>query len=425
MNLLERYKVKNIIETLDIKSLCNSFGYSLDPIAITNANWEEGIKFIYVNNAFCNQTGYLKDELIGKSPKIFQGKDSNKTVLKELKKDLLEGKDFIGQSVNYKKDGTSYYVKWSISPLTDKTGKTVAYISYQKVIDKKTKFENDRLLGSIVENSDNLILATDLSGIIVYVNEAFCKTLGYSKNELIGQHTRTLKSGKQDKEFYKNMWKSLLKDGEFKGVFESKRKDGTLFYDKKHIKTIKDENGESIYYVSISRDISKQKKQEDKLIKELYMDPLTKIFNRRKYDEIIDEKIKKYKTGNETFCLILIDIDHFKSINDNYGHDMGDFVLEEFAKIIDQNTRDDDLQFRWGGEEFALVINKSVKEVKKICEKLRITIVKHSFQSIKISASFGISCVCDAVDKKSLFLNSDKALYKAKQNGRNQVAIYE
>lgn len=424
MNQLERYKVESLIRSLDIESLCHSFDYSLEPIAITDANWEEGIKFVYVNNALCSQTGYLKDELIGDSPKIFQGDESNYTILKELKKDLLVGKDFVGQSINYKKDGTSYYVKWSISPLKDQKGKIVAYISYQKVIDKKNSFEHEKLLGSIVENSINLVLVTDLNGIIVYSNKTFNNTLGYSENELIGQHTRVFKSGKQDQEFYKNMWNSLIKNGEFKGTFESKKKDGTLFYDKKHIKTLKDENGENIYYVSISRDISKQRKKEEKLKEELYIDPLTKVYNRRKYDEIIEEKIKNNHSKNEEFCLVLIDIDHFKSINDNFGHDMGDFVLEEFAMLMKRNIRSDDLFFRWGGEEFALVMDIGEKEVKNICEKLRLIITKHNFQSIKLSASFGVSSIYNANSSKELFQNSDKALYKAKQNGRDLVVIY-
>lgn len=413
--------MENILDQLDIKSLFSSFEQSIDPIAITDTSWEDGIKFIYVNKQFCRQTGYLKEEILGKSPKILQGVDSNYNLLKELKNELQNGNDFIGQSVNYKKDGSSYYVKWSISPLKDSKGETIAYISFQKVIDKTVQFSNEKLLGSIVNNSQNLILATDLDGIIVYTNDAFNNTLGYKKQELLGQHSRVLKSGKQDKSFYKNMWRSLLKNGEFQGVFESCKKDGTYFYDKKHIKTLKDEDGNSVYHVSISSDISKQKKQEDELKKELYLDSLTGVFNRRKYEEYIDEKFLEYREINKVFSLILIDIDHFKSINDNYGHDMGDFVLKEFARLLQKNIRDDDILFRWGGEEFALIVDQDIESAKNLSEKLRMIIATSKFQSINVTASFGVSCVCQASDKKRLFLNSDKALYSAKQTGRDKV----
>lgn len=413
------------LKALDIKSLWESFEYSIDPIVVTDANWDEGIKLIYVNNSFCLQTGYLKEELIGKSPKIFQGKESNKNILNELKEDLQADKDFIGQSVNYRKDGSSYFVKWSISPLKDKDGITIAYISFQKMVEKKIKFENEKLLSSIVENSENLILVTDLNGIIVYTNDTFNKTLGYKEKELIGKHSKVLNSGKQDKSFYKNMWRSLLKYGHFKGVFESIKKDGTFFYDKKTIKTIKDNEGTSIYYVSVSRDISKQRKEEEELKKELYLDRLTQLFNRRKYDEIIDQKVENYELTNSQFCLVLIDIDYFKAINDNYGHDMGDFVLKEFAKILQENIRKSDLLFRWGGEEFALVVDNDIMKTYNLSEKLRNIIAKHSFQSIKVTASFGVSSIKKGFNKKTLFKNSDKALYKAKQAGRNKVIIDE
>ena len=344
--------------------------------------------------------------------------------MNELKVNLLDGKDFIGQSVNYRKDGSTYFVKWSISPLKDTESNIIAYISFQKIVDKKVKLTNEKLLSSIVKNSNNLILVTDLNGVIVYTNETFNKTLGYSEDELIGKHTRVLKSNMQDEEFYKNMWRELLKYGTFNGVFESRKKDGTLFYDKKYITTIKDDTGSSIYYMSISSDISKQKQTEAELKKEVYIDSLTNIANKKKYNEIIKEKIENYKLNQKPFSLVLIDIDYFKSINDNYGHDMGDFVLKEFTKLISENIRDNDHFFRWGGEEFVLLIDKNIEETIEICEKLRMIIKKNNFQSIKLTASFGVSSFKNAEDKESFFSNTDKALYKAKNGGRDTVAYF-
>ncbi len=186
-----------LFSNIDTNSFYNMMEHNIQPIAITNSNWEEGIKFLYVNRAFCNETKYLKEELIGQSPKIFQGKDSNQKVLRELKKSLQEDKNFVGQSVNYRQDGTPYYVKWSISPLKDNKNNTIAYISFQTIIDKEIKLEHEKLLSSIVDISKNFILVTNLEGIIVYVNKAFSLKLGYSEDELIGKHTRILKSDVQ------------------------------------------------------------------------------------------------------------------------------------------------------------------------------------------------------------------------------------
>lgn len=400
------------------------FEHSVQPIAITSSDWENGIKFIYVNRAFCNETKYLKENIIGQSPKILQGQESNQKVLSDLKKTLQADQNFIGQSVNYRKDGTPYYVKWSISPLKDSDNKTMAYISFQTVIDKEIKIEHEKLLSSIVNVSNNLILVTNLEGIIVYVNQAFSTKLGYSKEELIGKHTRVLKSGVQNNHFYKKMWKSIIQTGSFSDIFISKKSDGTLFYDKKDISTIKDENGRAIYYVSISSDISDQVQKELELENQAYIDTLTNIFNRKKYEIIIDKKIIEYKQNNKIFSLILIDIDHFKEVNDTYGHDMGDYILKEMSNILQENIDDDHFLFRWGGEEFAILVNYDAKQAYEKAFELKDMIKLNRFQSINITASFGISTIVDDITKKELFKQADQALYSAKSNGRDSVIVY-
>jgi len=414
-----------ILNKLDKKSLKTIFEYSIEPIIITDANWRKGIKIIYTNRAFNMITGYRTKELLGKSPKIFQGEDSDINVLRELKKELIKGNHFTGQSINYKKDGNSYIVKWSISPIKDHLDQTIAYISFQKLIDRKVKVEQDKLLSNIVNLSKNLVLVTDLEGVIVYVNDSFSKKLGYKKDELIGNHTRLLKSGMHDDSFYKKMWNEILIKGKFSDIFISKKKDGSFFYDKKDINTIKDEEGEPVFYVSISSDISKQIKKEEFLKKEIYIDSLTNLYNRKKYDLILDEKIKQYKYNNLVFSLILIDIDHFKAINDNYGHDMGDYILKEFAKFVKNNIRSEDYFFRWGGEEFAILVDGDGDVCFSLSQKLRLDIASKRFQSIGITVSFGICQFSKKMSKEDLFTKADSALYKAKDEGRNQVVIYD
>lgn len=420
--------MKNILDLfdkLDTKTLYNLFDHAIDPIVITDANLIDGVRILFANRVFCSTTEYTQEELIGKSPKIFQGKDSNYKLLKELKSELLSGNDFVGQSINYKKNGSSYIVKWSILPLKDTNGKTLGYISFQKVINRDINMEHEKLLSSIVNISNNLILVTDLEGAIVYINDSFSKKLGYTKDELVGKHTRILKSDKQDNNFYKKMWQGILKTGKFSDIFISKKKDGTLFYDKKDITTIRDNEGNPVYYVSISRDITQDVLKQKELEEEVFIDSLTTLYNRKKYDEIIEQKIETYTKEKQLFSLILIDIDHFKNINDTYGHDIGDFILKEFSLLIKENTRDDDILFRWGGEEFAILIQKKASDAFSLAQKLRQFIAKHNFQSIKITASFGISQISTGVNKQLLFNKADHALYQAKKSGRNKVVYDE
>jgi len=413
-----------ILENLDISSLYNMFDNSIDPIAITNCNWEEGIKFLYINKAFSKETGYLKEELLSQSPKLLQGPKTNKNFLIELKRTLLKNENFIGQTINYRKNGTSYCVKWSISPLKNSKNITIGYISFQRIIDEASYMQYEKLLSSIVNVTKNLILVTNLEGVIVYTNKAFNEKLGYDADELVGKHTRILKSGHQNAMFYKKMWESIISNGYFSGTFISIKKDATLFYDRKEISTIKDNTGRPIYYVSISSDISEQVQKEVELENQIYIDSLTNIYNRKKFEIIMERKIKEYTINNKLFSLILLDIDYFKMINDDYGHDMGDYILKELSQTLQDNLRSSDFLFRWGGEEFAILIDGTVENAKQLSEKLRINIKDKNFQSIKITASFGISCMKNAKNKDMLFQQADKALYQSKENGRDRVEIY-
>lgn len=414
----------SLFASMDQKSLYEIFETSFDPVVVTDANWDAGVKIIFVNEAFCNATGYTKEEVVGKNPKILQGKESNYKILKELKRELKKGNKFIGQTVNYKKNKTPYYVKWSIVPIKTEDEEILGYISFQKVIERKgLDIQHDKLLSSIVDISKNLILVTDLEGFIVYINNSFSEKLGYKKEELIGRHSRILKSDVQDQSFYKTMWHSILKTGKFSDIFISRKKDGTLFYDKKDISTIVDDEGNPLYYVSISRDITKQMEKEQKLKSQVFRDTLTKLYNRRKYNDVIREKIESFQKNGDIFSLILVDIDHFKKLNDTYGHDVGDLILKELAVLLQENIRSDDMVFRWGGEEFALIVHKPSSTAAIIAEKLRAVISETELGSTKITASFGVAEIAKDMDKQALFNKADKALYEAKEFGRNRVQI--
>ncbi|MEJ2415140.1 MAG: diguanylate cyclase, partial [Sulfurimonas sp.] len=232
---------------------------------------------------------------------------------------------------------------------------------------------------------------------------------------------RILKSDVQDKKFYRRMWQSILSKGKFSDVFISRKKDGTLFYDKKDISTITDDDGNPLYYVSISRDITKQMEKEKQLQSQVYTDTLTKLYNRRKYTEVVQQKLEDFEKNSKVFSLILADIDHFKSVNDTYGHDKGDQLLREFAQLLEENLRQDDYIFRWGGEEFAILVDTVGTSATLLANKIRKTIEETTLAELKITASFGVSEFQNGMDIEKLFNTVDQALYEAKQTGRNKV----
>jgi len=155
-------------------------------------------------------------------------------------------------------------------------------------------------------------------------------------------------------------------------------------------------------------------------------DFLTKLFNRRKFDSLTIyeiEQIKRYNRGD--LCIILLDIDNFKIVNDTYGHDVGDVILQEIAKIIKISSRNSDVTCRWGGEEFALSLSQTnIENALIVAQKIRASIDSHTFtNNLHITCSFGVSQFRTTDSYPSLFKRADTALYEAKNTGKNKVVI--
>lgn len=154
-------------------------------------------------------------------------------------------------------------------------------------------------------------------------------------------------------------------------------------------------------------------------------DPLTSMYNRRKFSEILAQEIKRHQRYQKSFSLINIDIDHFKKINDNYGHDTGDRVIEDFSQTLRSNIRETDSACRWGGEEFILlVIETDINSVILVAEKIRKILDTSTIEPVgKVTASLGVTQVKEGDSCESIITRSDQALYKAKNNGRNRMEL--
>lgn len=154
-------------------------------------------------------------------------------------------------------------------------------------------------------------------------------------------------------------------------------------------------------------------------------DSLTTMYNRRKFSEILELEIKRHQRYQKSFSLINIDIDHFKKVNDNYGHDTGDRVIEAFSHTLRSNIRETDSACRWGGEEFVLlIIEADINSVILIAEKIRKILNTTNIEPVgKVTASLGVTQVKDGDSCESIITRSDQALYKAKNNGRNRMEL--
>jgi diguanylate cyclase len=160
------------------------------------------------------------------------------------------------------------------------------------------------------------------------------------------------------------------------------------------------------------------------------VDPLTNVLNRNAYNMKITQLIREFSQSQVYFCLLVLDIDYFKKFNDNYGHKAGDRVLRSVAASVQDSLRASDLVFRYGGEEFVVLLNSIQEDIAlKLAEKIRKNVEKDYFidkeKKLKVTISLGVACVKEGESEVELFERADKAMYEAKLKGRNRVEVAE
>lgn len=316
---------------------------------------------------------------------------------------LAVSKDFsipLEMNINYiEKDGGYYLI-------------IAKNISEQLELELEKKV-NERMINKYIPMSH-----TDLDGFITYVNEAFCTLSGYQKTELLGNNHSILKSPKTPSAIYDSMWKTISENKTFCTELLIVRKDGKEIWVKVLIEPRYDIHGKKIGYVSTREDVTN--KQKLKFISE--RDPLTQAYNRRSFESKLDQMIEFAIKENKSFGLIMFDIDHFKKVNDTYGHQVGDEVLIKLSKILKKTIRENDFFARWGGEEFIIIVTNQIKEeLKLIIKKIQQNTINGDFSPVdKITSSFGATLYHENDTKESMILRVDKALYLAKELGRNR-----
>ena len=266
-----------------------------------------------------------------------------------------------------------------------------------------------------------IVSSTDLKGNITYASDAFCKISGYTKNELLGKSHNIVRHPDMPQSTFKKMWNTITHQMIWKGEFKNSKKDGGFYWVDAVISPTYNEDGAVTGYMAIRNDIT-----DKKLIEEISQkDKLTQIYNRLKLDNELEKEIKRTSRYKIPFSVILLDIDKFKSVNDTYGHQVGDIVLQNTAKILLNNIRKTDILGRWGGEEFLIICpNTTGENCKILADNLRAKLENFDFEIAGTkTASFGVTEYIQGEDNKNLLKRCDEALYKAKEKGRNRVII--
>lgn len=282
----------------------------------------------------------------------------------------------------------------------------------------------------IFDNMKEGVVITDKDNNVIYVNRAMCEITGYNEDEFIGNKPNIVKSNRHDKAFYEKMWRDILTNGHFTGEIWNRRKSGEVYPALVSIIAIKDENGEITRHIGVQYDISETKLYEEKLKHSAYHDYLTGLSNRYFLNESVEHLIQKYRRENKKFAILFLDLNNFKKINDAYGHVVGDCVLSEVAKRLKNGLRMSDLIFRFGGDEFVVLIedlpekNSIFLIGNKIRELIKKPMTLNGLQ-LHLDCCIGIAFFPDDADSvEEIIKNADIAMYKAKEKGGGSIELF-
>ncbi|MFT9846337.1 sensor domain-containing protein [Aneurinibacillus sp. REN35] len=282
-----------------------------------------------------------------------------------------------------------------------------------------------------VLDQTSILAITDEKGIITHVNDKFCEISQYSREELVGNTHRVINSKHHDRAFFKGMWDTIRSGNTWEGCIQNRAKDGSIYWVDTIIVPFPEGSPNPTRYVSIRRDITKQKAAEEQIYELAYYDPLTHLRNRRGFHEYMESEVEKAKGAQKIFATIFIDLDRFKQVNDTLGHKVGDGLLEAIAYRMKESLDSAHTTlFRIGGDEFTVVWShmKDREEVKAAAAQI-LHIFEESFEingyQICITPSLGVSIYPEhGEDPESLLRRADTAMYCAKESGENHYEIY-
>lgn len=420
----QAHDIEQIRQELDEKHVLSAVLHESLGVSLIIADPAKNVR--YLNPAAASLFALTSEGIVGEPIEMLFNQNGMET--DELCKALNEAQ----RGASYEFDITRlvrneiFHLHVRIAPIQDQNSNLLGFV--QTIKDETEKRRSERKLKqaeSIFENTIEGIIITDADVKILSVNPAFTRITGYEEDEVRGKNPKILSSGKQDNAFFKRLWESLRSGGYWQGELWNRRKNGETYAEWLTISVILDANNKVKNYIAVFADITSSKIAHDEFEFLAHHDPLTKLPNRLLFNARLTHSLSRIKRTGHNLAVLMIDLDGFKFINDEFGHQTGDQVLEIVAERLMAVTRDEDTVARLGGDEFVVLLedieesNGASDVAHKLIQEISQPIILEK-NILRITASVGIAFSSTiGYSSKELISCADAALYQAKSAGKN------
>lgn len=393
--------------------------------------------FTFVNDASCRHIGYSREDLLGKNFRIHMHQEDKGIIYDAFRNIFMTGKP--QKNISYRvirKDGTTAFAELTGFPLFNEKGKIAGFrgigrdVTRRKLIEEELRQSEERYR-TVMDEIEEWYFETDITGNIIFSNDVFIRYLGYPRARLIGHNLREFIRQEDAEDFYR-ICDHVCETGQIIRNFpqEFVQRYGETTYAEFSILPKRDETGEIFGLRVVGHDITERKKIEKLLDYKATHDPLTGLPNRALLMDRLEVALSQARRANNKLAVMLLDLDHFKKVNDKMGHLEGDKLLKEIGARLSVLLRQNDTIARIGGDEFVILLPeiRQVDDIIVLADKIINTVKQPLFLAdgrVNSSASIGIVIYPDdCQDIGEMLKNADIAMYRAKSKGRDNYQFF-